>query len=145
MTVQQPWAYAILTLGKDIENRTWRANDRGLLLIHAGRSVDTDAAVELDVDTDWLPRAAIVGAVTLRGISRDCDSPWALPGHWQLGDPVSIDPVPCRGTLRPFTPPAHVLAAALPQLGTFAPSVRRDTQTGAPRPPWMDTWSNDRL
>lgn len=118
LTIQQPWAYAILRLGKDIENRAWRTNHRGLLLIHAGRTVDTDAAVELDIDTDRLPRAAIVGAVTLRDISRDRDSSWALPGHWhwQLCDPVSIDPVPCRGSLRPFTPPRDVLAAVLMRL-----------------------------
>jgi len=35
LSIRQPWAYAILHLGKDIENRPWRTNFRGPLLIHA--------------------------------------------------------------------------------------------------------------
>jgi hypothetical protein len=35
LTIRQPWAYAILRLGKDVENRSWRTHYRGPLLIHA--------------------------------------------------------------------------------------------------------------
>jgi hypothetical protein len=35
LTIRQPWAHAILHLGKDVENRSWRTRYRGLLLIHA--------------------------------------------------------------------------------------------------------------
>jgi len=35
LTIRQPWAFAILNLGKDVENRSWRTRHRGPLLIHA--------------------------------------------------------------------------------------------------------------
>lgn len=38
LTVCQPWATAILTLGKAVENRTWSTPYRGPLAIHAGKS-----------------------------------------------------------------------------------------------------------
>ncbi len=38
ISIRQPWAYAILHLGKSIENRTWSTAYRGLILIHAAKS-----------------------------------------------------------------------------------------------------------
>lgn len=37
LTVQQPWAWAIIHGGKDVENRTQLWRHRGPLAIHAGR------------------------------------------------------------------------------------------------------------
>ena len=37
LSIQQPWAWAIVNGWKPIENRTWRSNHYGLLLIHAGK------------------------------------------------------------------------------------------------------------
>lgn len=37
ITVKQPWASLIVHGIKDIENRTWKTNFRGRVLIHAGR------------------------------------------------------------------------------------------------------------
>ena len=39
ITVRQPWAYAIIHMGKDIENRTWNTGYRGPLLIHAASTM----------------------------------------------------------------------------------------------------------
>lgn len=36
ITIKQPWAYLICSGIKDIENRTWKTNRRGRVLIHAG-------------------------------------------------------------------------------------------------------------
>ena len=36
LSVRPCWAHAIIHLGKDIENRSWRTPHRGLLLIQAG-------------------------------------------------------------------------------------------------------------
>ena len=41
LTVQQPWAWAIIHGGKDVENRTQAWTYRGPLLIHAGRRWST--------------------------------------------------------------------------------------------------------
>ena len=41
LTVLQPYAWAIVTGLKKIENRTWPTSHRGELLIHAGLSAAT--------------------------------------------------------------------------------------------------------
>ncbi len=45
ITVRQPWAYAIIHLGKDVENRTRNivGSYRGPLIIHAGLAVTPEA------------------------------------------------------------------------------------------------------
>ncbi|MDD5394961.1 MAG: ASCH domain-containing protein [Thiothrix sp.] len=40
LSIQQPWAWAILNAGKDIENRDWYTPVRGRILIHAGKKID---------------------------------------------------------------------------------------------------------
>jgi hypothetical protein len=47
LSIMQPWAWLIVNGWKDIENRSWRTNYRGPLLIHAGLKVDGDAHQEL--------------------------------------------------------------------------------------------------
>ena len=43
ISIQQPWAWAIVNGFKPVENRTWRTNYTGQLLIHAGkRELKTD-------------------------------------------------------------------------------------------------------
>lgn len=45
ITIKQPWAQLIVEGIKDIENRTWKTNFRGRVLIHAGASNDFHANV----------------------------------------------------------------------------------------------------
>ena len=40
LTLHRPWSFAVAHLGKDVENRGWRTNDRGELAIHAGKTWD---------------------------------------------------------------------------------------------------------
>ena len=40
LSIQQPWTWAILHAGKDIENRTWKTSHRGTILIHTGKRYD---------------------------------------------------------------------------------------------------------
>ena len=35
ITIKQPWAWAIIHIGKDIENRKWRTKFRGRVFIHS--------------------------------------------------------------------------------------------------------------
>jgi hypothetical protein len=42
LSIKQPWAWAILHAGKDIENRTWPTSVRGKILIHASKEMDLD-------------------------------------------------------------------------------------------------------
>ena len=51
LSILQPWAWAIIHGGKDVENRTWRTAYRGPLLIHASLSRRAYNAQDKDV---WL-------------------------------------------------------------------------------------------
>lgn len=39
LSVRQPWAHLIIHHGKDIENRTWHSNYRGVLFIQAAKTM----------------------------------------------------------------------------------------------------------
>ena len=42
LSIRQPWAWLILHAGKDTENRTWRTQYRGPILIHAAKTLDEE-------------------------------------------------------------------------------------------------------
>lgn len=116
LTIHQPWAWAILRAGKNIENRTWPTSYRGPLLIHAGkfnaRWFDEGMLFLHQLGFDP-PRAemqygAIVGVVDLV----DCIDvgpcydemahkvePWGFgPWCWILQKPRRLEaPIPTRG------------------------------------------------
>ena len=102
LTVSQPWASLLVDGGKDVENRTWRTNYRGPVLIQAGvrhdafwrdapsgshaaavlagRFVARNPIAHEDV------RGAIIGIVTIlrceEGSVYGSRSPWRHPGAW---------------------------------------------------------------
>ena len=47
LSIRQPWAWLIVNGHKDIENRDWRTNYRGPVLIHAGKKADPVALSRL--------------------------------------------------------------------------------------------------
>lgn len=117
MTVHQPWAWAIIHGGKDVENRGWTVSYRGPLLIHAGKKRPSDEDIDLVeefaqrnlelLDAPGLVLGAIIGHVRLVDVVRDHPSTWTSAGAWQwvLKDPVPIDPpVVCRGGRSLFVP-----------------------------------------
>ena len=83
LTVCQPWASLIVAGIKDVEDRSWRTDYRGRLVIHAGNHIDHDAldAYRHLLDDD-LPLEALIGSVTLVDCVKESRSRWALPGHW---------------------------------------------------------------
>jgi hypothetical protein len=126
LSVRPPWSWAIAHAGKDVENRTWRTPYRGLVAIHASRTVERDVlmpfpaairkhlAAQRDHDPDLLVTGAIVAVADLYGCHEppsagSCNgrgqprcSPWALGDqcHWQLRNVRPLaEPVPCRGAL----------------------------------------------
>lgn len=88
LSILQPWAWAILHLGKDIENRTWRTNVRGRFLIHTGKGFDTDGYWHLRdtiddcrgwpaiPDREQFERGGIVGSAVLRDCVMASESKW---------------------------------------------------------------------
>lgn len=95
LSIRQPWAWAILHAGKDIENRDWRScYFRGPFLIHAPKGM-TRAEYEDALDTfhaisrshpfpsgltlpafDNLPGGGIIGIAKVTNAVRESASPW---------------------------------------------------------------------
>lgn len=55
LSIRQPWAWLIVAGLKDIENRTWKTDYRGRLLIHAGKEFDWSALRWLSVISQTYP------------------------------------------------------------------------------------------
>ena len=128
LSIRQPWAYAILHLGKDRENRTWQNGFTGRLIVHASKTIDQGAVLWLrsqgyEIPTA-LPTGALVGEVTVTGCrrasaralgrSRMPECAWAaIPGvsDWEegpycfeLADPEAWEnPIRYAGSLGFFT------------------------------------------
>lgn len=118
LTIRQPWAWAIIHGGKDVENRSWPTHHRGPLLIHAGTAFEADGYETVEqLATRAVPpaaeftHAAIIGVVDLVDCVRNSPSAWAVAGawHWCLYNPRPFDHVvPCRGKLGLWRPPPDV-------------------------------------
>ena len=108
LSVRQPWAWAILHAGKDVENRAMNCTRRGRIALHASAAPPSLEALE-ECEAlcgrpvpDELPLGCIVGTVELVGTSQASPSPWAIPGawHWQLAAPrVLEEPLPAKGAV----------------------------------------------
>jgi hypothetical protein len=114
ISIRQPWAHAILHLGKDVENRPMRTHYRGRILIQASLKIEHDEARKLKLDPDRLPTGAIVGSVEIFDCIRDSKSKWAIHGqwHWLLRNPrVLAKPIPFKGKLGFIRVPERLLAS----------------------------------
>lgn len=114
LSIRQPWCWAILHAGKDIENRTWTTAYRGRLLLHAGKAAHRNGVDYLD-DVDYLEevhglrppddldRGGIVGVAQLVDVVTRSASPWYQgPYGFVLRDVRPLAFVPYRGALGLF-------------------------------------------
>jgi hypothetical protein len=119
LSVRQPWAWAILHAGKDIENRSSgaiRAGNMkpGRIALHAASAMTqkeyvwavwrmAQDGVTVPAPTN-LTRGAIVGTVTVVEIVDQSDSPWFGGAMGlRLSDPVALKtPIPSKGALGYF-------------------------------------------
>ena len=145
ITVRQPWAWAIIHGGKDVENRNRNiaGKYRGPVAIHAGLAV-VEAIVEDHPLRDALSAAVlasrrrvdlyrgfVIGVVDLVDVHPDCTesvegfghtptcSPWAMPDHHHmlLANPRPLfEPIASTGRLGLWTLPDDVEAAVLAQI-----------------------------
>jgi len=106
LSIQQPWAWAIIHAGKNVENRSWWINFRGTILVHTGKILD-----ELGVECikTFYPEVKLPGSFMLGGIIGsvkivDCvaesKSKW-FRGRFGLvlENPIALPFMPCRGQL----------------------------------------------
>jgi len=142
LTVRQPWAWAIVHGGKDVENRSRNVAGeyRGPVAIHAGLNFEKDneasrahhAAHGTEKPTE-LKFGAVIGVVDLVGVHEAvdsdlgqglrgvcCTSPWGQSDagvHLVLANPRPLPrPVPAKGRLGLWTPDPDLYAAITDQL-----------------------------
>lgn len=111
LTVRQPWAWAIIHAGKNIENRSRKTNFRGRFLIHAGLMVpgwqplaDLETRHSPYPDPELLTYGAVIGSAVLAGCewSNSSVGKWGEPmcWHWQIEMPqMYTTPIPAKGAL----------------------------------------------
>lgn len=124
LSVRQPWAHAIIHLGKDIENRDWSKHHevslcfRGRVALHTGKGLGKAEYAEAAESIDFimgegkcppavdLRRGGIIGSVEVvdivkRGPPREPErSPWFCgPYALILRDPQPCGFIPCIGQL----------------------------------------------
>jgi hypothetical protein len=152
LSIRQPWAWAILNAGKDIENRGWSALNpglkfRGRIAIHAAQGMTRDEYEEarewMDAsaytvpcpDASALIRGAICGAVDVVDVVRDSDSRWFFgPVGLVLANPVVCPPIPCKGQLGYFTWSPLVPAVFPPTPPWMLPKPPRQPKAAAFEP-----------
>jgi hypothetical protein len=121
ITIKQPFAYLICSGIKDVENRTWKTNFRGRVLIHATAKFDKNFAKCEALDMffteeqikqidnyssnvlcgskytdDSLHTSAIIGSVEIVDCVKNHPSIWAIQDmyHWILSNPILfVNPV----------------------------------------------------
>ncbi len=92
LSVRQPWAWAIIYAGKDIENRSWQAvnhglRQRGRVAVHASKGMTReeyeDAAYTIEQIAHIvcpppaeLLRGGIIGSIEVVDVVTRSDSPW---------------------------------------------------------------------
>jgi hypothetical protein len=124
ITLRQPWAWAIINAGKDIENRDWKTHSRGRVAIHAAvgmtRGQYEEACeyirgisrmIKIPAYED-LERGAIVGTVEVVACVQDSDSPWFMGKYgFVLARPRRLrEPIPCKGALSFWNVPQDIEA-----------------------------------
>jgi hypothetical protein len=118
LSLRPPWPYAIFHLGKDIENRPWRINWRGKLLIHASKTWDQQGYDFLSDSMDeYVPSkeqhvfGAIVGTVELIDCVSEHHSKWFFGDYgFVLEDPKQFTtPLPWPGKLGIFDVPTKII------------------------------------
>src|SRR5262245_60955396 len=105
LTVRQPWAWAIIHAGKDIENRSWtNKHATGTIAVHAGSGVDPFDRLPRGTrkpGRDELIHGAIIGVVDVVAVVNGHRSKWFNgPLGWVLRNPRPLpQPIACPGRL----------------------------------------------
>ena len=114
ISIRQPWAWAIVHAGKDIENRSTRNWTPGPVAIHAAKGMTklgynnaqhmmSTIGVKCPPPADLL-RGGIIGTANISHVISESDSPWFLgPFGLKLTDAKSVDFIASKGSLGLFS------------------------------------------
>lgn len=128
LSIRQPWAWAILHAGKDIENRDWPTRLRGRIAIHAAKGMTLEEyegfwelhsnIVQAGFGSNTvvpefalLPRGAIVGTVEIVDCVSRSGSPWFFGDYgFLLRNPIALPkPIECKGALGFWDVPEDIM------------------------------------
>jgi hypothetical protein len=100
LSIKQPWASLIIEGTKKIENRTWKTNYRGRILVHASKNWDKEA----DIRPNGFDFGCILGEVDIVDCVTFHKSVWFEgPYGFVLENPFEYErPIPYKGQLGLF-------------------------------------------
>jgi len=127
LSIRQPWLHAILTEGKDIENRTWQTKHRGWIALHASGKPMKDVEFPGRLKTPELKEldySAICGIARVLDVVTKSRSKWffryddgTVNYGWVLGEVIPLKtPIECRGSLGLWTVEAGIVRKIKKQL-----------------------------
>ena len=117
LSVRQPWAWALIYGGKDIENRFWSTKYRGPIAIHASKGMTKkeynealeyiNKIVNIGNRKIFLEFGKIIGVVDLVDVVEESDSPWFMGSKiggkknygWVVKKARTVLPVEHKGSL----------------------------------------------
>jgi len=115
LSIRQPWAWAIINAGKDIENRDWTTKLRGPVCIHAGLRGDNGISddmidtiqreavkrgVRLPPTADCLGYGGIIGVADIVDCVEASASPWFFGRYgFVLRNVRPVEFIPVKGAL----------------------------------------------
>ena len=114
LSIRQPWAWAIINAGKDIENRDWPTKFRGPVCIHAAKAVppvryllDCHEATKITGRDNMPPklgedfhRGGIIGVAEIVECVETSESPWFFGRYgFVLRNARPVDFIPVKGAL----------------------------------------------
>ena len=113
ISIQQPWAWLIVSGIKPVENRTWLTTYRGPLFIHAGKRVppneelrEIELAYKVKINRADLTYGGIIGCAKLVDCVEEHDSPFFCgPFGFVLDNARPVPFVPMLGKLGLFYVP----------------------------------------
>lgn len=131
LSIRQPWAWAIINAGKDIENRDWPTRFRGPVCIHAAKGMTKGEYAAANyhiqravgaVDQSWLDRwhgvtaaphrldyGGIIGVAEIVDCVEASESPWFFGRFgFVLRNARAVPFIPVKGALGFFRWEAHL-------------------------------------
>jgi hypothetical protein len=135
ITIRQPWAQLIVSGAKDVENRTWSTNYRGLILIHSSAKLErSDVADACDLMECFIPKfsrrvfseeaktypvGAALGVAELVDVVTASDSPWFFGPYGFVLQSVKrfSTPIKTKGALGLWDIPNFEIEAGLREVG----------------------------
>lgn len=123
LSIRQPWAWAIINAGKDIENRDWPTKVRGPICIHAAKGCTTDEFCSAATFIGWdkmggasphdYARGGIVGTAEIVDCVDASQSPWFFGRYgFVLRNARQIEFIPVKGALGFFDWRPHMICGA---------------------------------